>query len=28
VLYTCDPDGYGQVHLVDVPDFESLPLLN
>jgi oligogalacturonide lyase len=27
VLYTCDPDGYGQVHLVDVPDFESLPAL-
>jgi len=28
VLYTCDPEGYGQVHLVDVPDFESLPPLN
>ena len=27
VLYTCDPDGYGQVHLVDIPDFESLPPL-
>lgn len=27
VLYTCDPDGYGQVHLAEVPDFESLPLL-
>lgn len=26
VLYTADPDGYGQVHLVDVPDFESLPV--
>ena len=25
VLYTADPDGYGQVYLVDVPDFESLP---
>ncbi|MDH7487316.1 MAG: oligogalacturonate lyase family protein [Anaerolineae bacterium] len=28
VLYTCDPEGYGQVHLVEVPDFESLPRLN
>jgi oligogalacturonide lyase len=27
VLYTSDPDGYGQVHLVDVPEFESLPVL-
>jgi len=27
VLYSCDPDGYGQVHLADVPDFESLPVL-
>jgi oligogalacturonide lyase len=27
VLYTCDPDGDGQVHLVDVPDFDSLPVL-
>ena len=26
VLYTRDPDGYGQVHLLDVPDFESLPV--
>ena len=27
VIYTCDPDGYGQVHLVDVPDFGGLPVL-
>jgi len=27
VLYTADPDGYGQVYLVDVPEFESLPIL-
>jgi len=25
VVYTADPRGYGNVHLVDVPDFESLP---
>jgi len=25
VAYTADPQGYGQVYLVDVPDFESLP---
>jgi len=27
VLYTADPDGYGQVYLADVPEFESLPIL-
>ncbi len=27
VLYTADPDGYGQVYLADVPAFESLPVL-
>jgi oligogalacturonide lyase len=25
VLLTADPAGYGQVHIVDVPDFEDLP---
>ena len=25
VLYTADPQGYGQVFLADVPDFDSLP---
>ncbi len=25
VAYTADPQGYGQVFLVDIPDFESLP---
>lgn len=25
VVYTADPQGYGQVFVVDVPDFESLP---
>ena len=25
VLYTADPQGYGQVYLVEVPDFDSLP---
>jgi len=25
VAYTADPQGYGQVFLVDVPDFEALP---
>ena len=28
VLYTCDPDGYGNVCLVDVPDFDSLPVVS
>ncbi len=28
VLYTSDPDGYGNVYLADVPEFESLPLLS
>jgi len=27
VVYTADPQGYGQVHLVEVPAFESLPAL-
>lgn len=26
IVYSCDPDGYGQVHIVDVPDFETLPV--
>lgn len=26
IVYTTDPRGYGHPHLVDVPDFESLPL--
>jgi len=25
VIYTADPQGYGQVFVVDVPEFESLP---
>jgi oligogalacturonide lyase len=25
IIYTADPQGYGQVYAVDVPDFESLP---
>jgi oligogalacturonide lyase len=25
VVYTADPQGYGQVFVVDVPDFDSLP---
>lgn len=25
VLYTADPQGYGQVFIVDVPEFEALP---
>ncbi len=25
VLYTADPQGYGQVFIVDVPDFDALP---
>ncbi len=25
VAYTADPQGYGQVFLVDIPDFGSLP---
>jgi oligogalacturonide lyase len=25
VLYSADPQGYGQVFIVDVPDFEALP---
>ncbi len=25
VAYTADPQGYGQVFLVDIPDFDSLP---
>ena len=28
VLYTADPDGYGQVYLATVPEFESLPVLD
>jgi oligogalacturonide lyase len=28
VLYTCDPNGYGNVFLVDVPEFTTLPLLD
>ena len=28
VLYTADPDGYGQVFLADVPAFEALPTLD
>lgn len=27
VLYTADPQGYGQVYIADVPDFDSLPPL-
>jgi oligogalacturonide lyase len=26
VLFTADPNGYGNLYLVDVPDFDSLPL--
>ncbi|MEQ7125466.1 hypothetical protein ABN034_13210 [Actinopolymorpha sp. B11F2] len=26
VLFTTDSSGYGNVHLVDVPDLDSLPL--
>jgi hypothetical protein len=25
VLYTADPQGYGQVFLVDVPEWDALP---
>lgn len=25
IVYTADPQGYGQVFMVDIPDFESLP---
>jgi oligogalacturonide lyase len=25
IIYTADPQGYGQVYAVDVPAFESLP---
>ena len=25
VLYTADPQGYGQVFIVDVPDWDALP---
>jgi oligogalacturonide lyase len=25
IVYTADPQGYGQVFVVDVPDFNSLP---
>ena len=25
IVYTADPQGYGQVSAVDVPDFDSLP---
>lgn len=25
VIYTADPQGYGQVFIVDIPEFESLP---
>jgi len=25
ILYTADPQGYGQVFVVDIPEFESLP---
>lgn len=28
VIYTADPQGYGQVFAVDVPDFEALPDLD
>lgn len=28
VLYTADPDGYGQVFVADVPEFEALPTLD
>lgn len=28
VLYTTDSTGYGQVHLVDLPDMDALPKLN
>jgi len=25
VLYSADPQGYGNVYVADVPEFESLP---
>jgi len=25
IIYTADPQGYGQVFIVDVPEFDSLP---
>jgi oligogalacturonide lyase len=25
ILYTADPQGYGQVNIVEVPDWEALP---
>lgn len=25
IIYTADPQGYGQVYAVDIPDFDSLP---
>ena len=25
IVYTADPQGYGQVFMVDIPEFESLP---
>ncbi len=28
ILFTADPQGYGNVYLVDVPDFDSLPDLS
>lgn len=28
ILFTCDMAGYGQLYLVETPDFESLPELN
>jgi len=28
VVYTADPRGYGNVHIADVPEFESLPELD
>ncbi len=25
IVYTADPQGYGQVFIVDIPDWEALP---
>jgi oligogalacturonide lyase len=27
VVFTADPDGYGNLYLVDVPDFDGLPVV-
>jgi hypothetical protein len=27
VLYTADPQGYGQVNIVEVPEWDTLPEL-